>query len=339
MDRVTTQRKRIGVLVGGEMPERELSVAGGDAVRVALEERGWDVVTIHVDRELDLVLRQERIEVAFLCLRSRRGDGAVQGLLETLGIPYTGSSLWACALASDKLKDKELLRLHGLPTPAYYRHSRDMGNAVEQHQGFGFPCVVKPRAGGSGVGVAVARNEDELARAVETALRIDDEVIVERHAAGCEVQVALLDGQVLGVAEIASEGGGLDGAARAMVRTQVPAQVIIPPRLSSERLRGVVTQAVRAHHLFGCEGLTRVDLVVSESGNENVLEVETQPDLAPGSLLPKLAHAAGLPFAELVERLLLDARLHTHRRMRERRGFDLPFSPPDRRAAGTAEPH
>lgn len=332
----TSRRKRIGVLVGGEPPEQELAQAGGEAVLAALRDGGYDAVPLFVDRDLDLLLRQERIEIAFLALRGRSAAGPVQGLLETLGIPYTGSSLSASVLASDKLKAKEQFRLHNLPTPAYYRHARGMGGAVEQHASFGFPCVVKPRTGGSGVGVALCRDSDELAAAIDVALRIDDEVLVERLVPGVEIQVAIVDGQVLGAAEVNAEGGLLlDFAGR-----QVAARAtFIPPRLGHERLRGVLTQALRAHHLLGCEGATRVALVVSERGNENLLEVDCAPDLAPGALLPRIAHAARLPYPQLVGRILDGARLHATRRMRERRELQLPLATADRRLGGTAETH
>ena len=331
-----SRRKRIGVLVGGESPEREISLASGEAVLSSLRDRGWEAVQIFVDRDLDMVLRQERVDVAFIALAGRAGDGAVQGLCETLGIPYTGSSLSATALAADKLKSKEVLRLHNLPTPAYYRHTRGMGGAVDQHHGFGFPCVVKPRAGSSGIGVAVARDGADLEAAVEVALRLDDDVLIERHVTGCEVQVVILDGQVLGVAELVPEGGMLDYATRF---TPGRTQVIVPPRLGHERLRGVVTQALRAHHLFGCEGVTRVDMVVSDRDNESILELDTLPDLAPGSLVSKLAHAANLDYTDLVERVLDGARLHLKRRMRERREMALPFATEERRTSSDAERH
>ena len=338
----TSRRKRIGVLVGGEAPERELSVQSGEAVLGVLRDAGCDAVPLFVDRDLDLLLRQERIEIAFLSLRGRTAAGPVQGLLETLGIPYTGSSLAASALAADKLKAKEQFRLHNLPTPAYYRHARGMGNAVEQHHAFGFPCVVKPRGGGSGIGVALVHDEDQLAAAVEVALRIDDEVLIERHLSGVEVQVAIVDGQVLGAAEVVAgtAAAGLfdHGARLAAARSQV----FIPPRLGVERLRGVLTQALRAHHLLGCEGATRVDLVVEARGNEQILEVDAAPELAPGALLPKIAHAARLSFPDLVTRILDGARLHANRRMRERRELQLPITTGDfrdRRAGGASERH
>ncbi|MSP61108.1 MAG: D-alanine--D-alanine ligase [Myxococcales bacterium] len=330
------QSRRIGVLIGGRSPEREISLRSGEAIVAVLREQGHDAVPIYVDHDLDLGLRQERIEVAFIALHGRGADGPVQGLLESLGIPYTGSSLAAAALAADKLKSKELLRLHNLPTPAYYCHSRGLGEPVDQHGSFGFPCVVKPRAGGSGVGVSLAHDVDELESAVETALRFDDDVLIERHAGGREVQVAILEGQVLGVAEVVPERGVLDYAAR---YTSGRMQMIAPPRLGAERLRGVVTLALRAHHLFGCDGATRVDLMVSERGNETLLEVEPFPELTGSSLVPRLAQISGLSFADLVERILEGARLHAGRRMRERRTDSIGWGGLDRRAVGTADSH
>jgi len=297
-------RGRIGVLLGGEPAPRDGSLRTGEAVVGALRARGHEAVAIVVDHDLDLVLRQERIARAFMALSGRAGGGAVQGLLETLGIPYTGSSLAAAALSADKLKAKELLRHHNLPTPSYYCHARGLGGAVEQHGGFGFPCVVKPRTGGAGAGVSVARDEEQLERAVEVALRLDDEVLVERWAGEHELQVALLDGEVLGVAQLAIADDG--------------ARVATAPRLGAERLRGVVTQALRAHHLFGCAGAVRVDVMVSERDNESILEVDAQPELGPGSIYARLAAQRGLDLPALAERILDGARLHLGRRARVR---------------------
>jgi D-alanine-D-alanine ligase len=325
------EERRIGVLLGGEAG-REISLRTGEAVLSALRARGRDAVPLYADRDLDLGLRQTGVEVAFIALHGRGADGPVQGLLESRGIPYTGSSLAASALASDKLKAKELLRLHNLPTPAYYCHTRGDGSAAIQHGSFGFPCVVKPRAGGAGIGVGLARDVDELEAAIECALRFDDDALVERHLPGRQVQVALLDGVVLGAAEVVPGGALLDYAERLAGR----AQVIAPPRLGAERLRGVATLAARAHHLFGCSGVTRVDLVVSERGNESLLEVEPFPELQPDSLVARLS---GLPFSDLVERILDGARLHAGRRQRERRESLDAWCGSDRRTGGAAPSH
>src|SRR5215475_91557 len=152
--------KRIGVLCGGLSAEREVSLRTGEAICATLVDRGYDAVRVYVDRDLDLALRQTRIDVAFLALHGRYGeDGCVQGLLELMGIPYTGSGVIASALAMNKVKAKELFRLHNLPTPPYYVHRRGEGT---QHGSFGFPCVVKPRAEGASLGVQMVRDIDEL---------------------------------------------------------------------------------------------------------------------------------------------------------------------------------
>jgi D-alanine-D-alanine ligase len=291
-----------------------VSLATGEAVLAVLVDLGWDAQAIYVDHDLDLCVRQARIDLAFVALHGRGADGPAQGLLESLGVPYTGPSLAAASLAADKLKTKELLRLHNLPTPTYYCHARGQGRVREQHGAFGFPCVVKPRSGGSGIGVALARDWDELDAAIEIALRLDDDVLVERHVTGREVQVVLLDGEVIGAAEVGAEGVVLDYALRYGPSGRVP--VVVPPRLGAERIAGVITQAERAQQLVGCDGLVRVDVLVSEQGNESVLEVNALPDLGPPSLVPKVAHAMGLEFGALCERMLLGARLRNGRRSR-----------------------
>ena len=165
-------------------------------MHAALVERGYDAVKVFVDSDLDLVLRAERVDLAFLALHGRYGeDGCVQGLLELFGIPYTGSSVLSSALAMDKLKAKELFRLHNLSTPPYYVHVRGEGAPGEQHGSFGFPSVVKPRAEGSSLGVRRVDEVDELEVAVEEALRFDDHVLVERFVDGTEVHVAVLGGR------------------------------------------------------------------------------------------------------------------------------------------------
>src|SRR5688500_6040776 len=151
------KQQHIGVLMGGLSSEREVSLRTGEAILAALRERGHDAVPIYVDRDVDLVLRQQRIDVAFISLHVRYGeDGCIQGLLETMGIPYTGSDVLSSALAMDKVKAKELFRLHNLPTPAYHVLTRpedgSLLDVLAAHGDFGYPAVVKPVREGSSVG-------------------------------------------------------------------------------------------------------------------------------------------------------------------------------------------
>jgi D-alanine-D-alanine ligase len=324
--------------MGGLSSERELSLRTGEAVHAALVDRGYDAVKVFVDSDLDLVLRAERVDIAFLALHGRYGeDGCVQGMLELFGIPYTGSSVLSSALAMDKLKAKELFRLHNLSTPPYYVHIRGEGAPREQHGSFGFPSVVKPRAEGSSLGVRRCDEIDELETAIDGALRFDDHVLVERYVEGIEVHVAVIGGRPLGAVEVDCGGRLFDYAAR----QQGTMPVHVPPRLSPERLRGALALAMRASRALECSGLCEVDIVVSERGNEQVLEIDTQPSLAAHALVPKIADAAGMTFEDLVEAVLAEARLHTARRAsgtrRHRLDEDV-YQGPDRRAQPT-EPH
>ena len=333
------QSRKIGVLLGGLSSERDVSLRTGEAVLAALRERGHDVVPIYVDRDVDVALRQEQIEVAFIALHGRWGeDGCVQGLLEMLGIPYTGSDVLASGLAMHKAKAKELFRLHNVATPAYYTlvgGAAPGDDLIALHGDFGFPCVVKPVREGSSVGVTICRTMDDLGPAIERARCFDDEILVERFIAGREISVAILEDRALGAVEIAPRDGFYDYANK---YTRGATDYYVPPRVSPERYRGILTQALRAHLALGCRGATRVDMLVSDAGNEFVLEVNTLPGLTPTSLLPKIADAAGISFGELCEMMLAGASLATRRGRGERRIVQRAFVGDDRRDA-VAEHH
>jgi D-alanine-D-alanine ligase len=306
------RKKRIGVLMGGWSAEREVSLRTGDGVVSALEARGHDVVRLvwgPGSPELDQLLRTCTVDVVFLALHGRGGeDGCVQGLLELRGIPYTGSGVLASALAMDKLKAKELFRLHNVPTPPYYVAThRDLDDLQQVHGSFGFPAIVKPRREGSSVGLAKAANLAELETAIGQALGFDEHVIVERFVRAMEVHVGILDGRVLGAIEIAPKSGLYDYHAK---YTAGMTDYICPPRLAPTRLRGVMNLAERASRALSCTGACRVDLLVTEGENEYVLEVNTLPGLTPTSLLPKIAAAAGIDYPSLCESIVDGARLH-----------------------------
>jgi D-alanine-D-alanine ligase len=331
-----SKTRKIGILMGGLSAEREVSIKTGEAVYAALCDRGWDAYRIFVDRDVDLVLRQLRIDVAFLALHGRYGeDGCVQGLLEMMSIPYTGSGVAASAIAMDKVRVKQLLQLSNLPTPPSYLAEPDREDAHERHGEFGYPCVVKPADSGSSVGVTIVRDPVELVPAVELAAQFSGRVLVERFVAGREVSVAVLGGVALGAIEIAPKAGFYDYQNKYVAgRTEYH----FPARLSPERYRGVLELAEKTHELVGADGVTRVDLIVSERGNESILEINTLPGLTPTSLVPKIAHGCGLGFAELCEEILSRARLHAHGHP-ERRAEKNAFAGTERRAGGIVETH
>jgi D-alanine-D-alanine ligase len=305
-------RKRVGVLMGGLSAEREVSLRTGAGVADALESLGHDVVRLAFGpgtRAVDELLRDSGIEVAFLALHGRGGeDGCIQGMLELMSIPYTGSSVLASALAMDKLKAKEMFRLYNVPTPPYYVATRaDLEELAELHGSFGFPVIVKPRGEGSSVGMTKAGSLLELAAAIETALEHDPFALVERYVRAMEVCVGILDGRVLGAIEVVPKSGIYDYQAK---YTAGMTEYICPPRLATTRARGVMNLAERAARALGCTGACRVDLLVTEGENEYVLEVNTLPGMTPTSLLPKIAASAGIDYTALCEAILDGARLH-----------------------------
>jgi D-alanine-D-alanine ligase len=304
---------RIGVVMGGASAEREISIRSGEAVVSALRGLGYDVTPIVLESsgEALLQLATTEFDVAFLALHGRLGeDGCVQGVLELLGVPYTGSSVLSSALAMDKLKAKELFRLHNVPTPPYYVFGAEhcAADLEEVHGSFGFPVIVKPRREGSSLGVARANNLSELAQAIQAALVYDSSVLIERFIQATEVAVGILDGRVLGAIEIMPRSGVYDFHAK---YTPGMTDYFLPARLPAARYRGVLNLAERAARALDTSGAVRVDLLVTEGQNEYVLEVNTLPGMTETSLLPKIAGAAGFGFAELCQAILERATLHT----------------------------
>jgi D-alanine-D-alanine ligase len=324
--------QRIGVLVDGISRQREFALRSGEAIVAALTESGHQAQTLFLDRDLDLLLRQGRYDVAFLATRGRyAADGCVQGLLEMLGIPYTGSGVFASALSMNRAKTKELLRLANLPTaPAYVVRAHTHRNVLERHGTFGFPVVVSPADAGLGTGSSLASDELELEAAVQDALGYGDEVLVERFVDGRSVVVGLLEGTPLGVLdrgpiESLLAGGGNEGRTRA--------------RLTPPRQRALMRVAEMAGEAIGVEGPALVEMVVSERFNEVVVGVDAAPLLLPTSPFGRLGAAAGMEFAELCEEILGGARVRAHGCRRERRASRGAFDGPERRSSLAALPH
>jgi len=241
----------------------------------------------------------------------------------------------ASALAMDKLKAKELFRLHNVPTPPYYTvaSADDLTDLDAVHGTFGFPVIVKPRGEGSSLGITKVGSLGELASALELAFDYDDTAIVERFVAAREINVGILDGRVLGAIEIAPKNGLYDYEAK---YTPGMTDYFMPARLPPTRYRGVLNLADRAARALGCSGAVRVDLLVTSGENEYVLEVNTLPGMTETSLLPKIAGGAGYDFGQLCEAILESARLYAAPQSRPRQSsgteFQLDELEPRRRA-------
>lgn len=298
------KEKKIGVLMGGLSAEREVSLKSGAAVAEALRGMGYNVVEIDTNQSLPSLLANEGIDVAVNALHGRFGeDGCVQGVLELLGIPYTGSRVLASALAMNKIFARQLFAAAGLAVARAVIVRRGESFNLDEAP-FMLPVVVKPSQEGSSVGVSIVRDPARLGSAIELAHRYDNEALVEEFVSGKEIQIGILDDKAIGAIEIVPKNEFYDFEAKYTVGG---AEHIIPPRLSDGVLKSALETGEKAHRALNCTGYSRVDLLVNESGLCYVLEVNTLPGMTATSLLPEIAQAAGIGFNALVERILMSA--------------------------------
>jgi D-alanine-D-alanine ligase len=306
MTRNELKTKKIAVLMGGLSAEREISLRTGGAVLAALQEAGYPAVGIDAGRDLAARLAEEKAEVAFIALHGRFGeDGTVQGLLEMLGIPYTGSGVMASAIAMDKVTTKKILLYHELPTPAFNVFCRGDDMEAFLARCRHFPLVVKPAREGSTIGVSIVRDGNALRTGIESALVYDGTVLVEDFIKGLEVTVGVLDGEALPVIQVVPKGGFYDFEAK---YTAGRTEYLVPAPLDGALYERLQQVAVSAFCALGCAGAARVDFMVSER-EFFCLEVNTIPGMTETSLLPKAARQTGISFSELVQRILEGAAL------------------------------
>lgn len=304
---------RIAVIGGGRSSEAEVSRSSAARVVAALRSLGHQCVELECDEELWEALRGGGFDVAFLALHGRYGeDGTVQGVCELLDVPYTGSDPLASALCFHKAMAKRVFHSAGIPTPPWRVVARtlapaDAVRAMEEAAAeLGLPMVVKPTRSGSTLGLSVVRQPAELAEAFATAAWHDD-VLCEQFVSGTEVTIGILGHnppRALPTLEIVSHRPLYDYAAKYTVGQS---EHIIPARLPEEQSREAQRLALEAHQALGCRAISRVDLIVDESGRPWVLEVNTIPGLTELSLLPDAARAAGIKFEDICRMLVEDA--------------------------------
>ena len=302
--------KRIGVLMGGVSSEREISFESGNAILSALKDKGYDTFSIDVDRNIPQRIHSEEIDIAFIALHGKWGeDGIIQGLLEIMGVPYTGSGVLASALAMDKAMTKRVLRFYRLLTPDFQviDIEKMVKAGLKQDVKTKFPVVVKPISEGSTIGVSFVENESGLSGAVEEAGKYSDKIIIEEFIDGTEITVGILNGQPLPVVEIIPKGGFYDYKSK---YTKGMTDYIIPARLTHEELLKVQNIGMKTYESVGCHGVARVDMILDSKKVPYILEINTIPGMTPISLIPKAADHAGLTFNDLVEEILKSASLH-----------------------------
>ncbi len=298
--------KRVGVLMGGWSAERDISLLSGRAVAAGLRKAGFEVVEIDVGHEVDRQLRRADVEAVFIALHGRLGeDGAIQGMLELMGIPYTGSSVVASAIAMDKARAKVLLVAAGLDVVESI--SLFPGDPVDLPPDWGFPVVLKPNCEGSSFGVAIIRQAEQLNSGVRQTFRHADHVLVEPFVSGTEVTVTVLDGECWGSTEIATNREFYDFSAK---YDDGGSQHHTPPRLTEDKIEQLGRLAEQAFVALGCSGCARVDFIVPESRPPVILEINTVPGMTETSLVPEVAAFRGVSFERFVEQLMDRAALH-----------------------------
>jgi D-alanine-D-alanine ligase len=300
---------KVAVLKGGRSLERGVSLRSAARVEDALGRLGHEVLPLEADAEMVKRLAGERPDVAFVAMHGPGGeDGAAQELLEILGIPFTGPGVAACTRCIDKVLAKHELRAAGVPTPDWLAFNetafRELGAGdalAGLDEQLGFPLVVKPSRGGSALGVKFAESRGDVPGALVSAFSYDDRVLLERFVDGRELAVSVLGGEPLPVVEaIPRSGDGYDFEARYEIgRTAF----VCPAQLGEGDAAAVVEAALAAYETLGCSGFSRVDLILGADGPQ-VLEVNAIPGLTDTSLLPQAAEAAGMPFEQLVGRIL-----------------------------------
>jgi D-alanine-D-alanine ligase len=301
---------RVAVLKGGRSLERQVSLASGAQVEDALQRLGHEVVGLDVGHDLVGRLRADTPDVAFIALHGRDGeDGTVQELLEILDVPYTGSGVHASVRCADKALAKHAMLDAGLPTPDFFAFSetafKELGAAealghIEER--LAFPLVVKPANQGSALGIKFAATAADVPAALVAAFSYAPRVLLERYVPGRDLAVSVLGDAVLPIVEaVPVEEDFYDFAARYTIgRTTF----VCPAELPGGMTRRVQDLALAVHRTLGCRGFSRVDLMLGTDGEPQVLEVNTIPGMTETSLLPQAADAAGIPFDELVARML-----------------------------------
>ena len=308
MKEASFKRKKIGVMMGGLSREREVSLRTGKAILKALTEKGYPGLAIDVGLDIAEVLIREKVEVAFMALHGRFGeDGTIQGMLELMKIPYTGSGVLASALALHKIMAKKFFFCEHIPTPTYeVFHRKEIEKNSPRTTSLPLPVVVKPAREGSTIGVSIVKKEEELNPALREAGKYDEEILVEEFMKGKEITVGVLEDIPLPIIEIVPKSGFYDYQSK---YTKGETEYIIPARIPREKYLYAQEISLKAFQALGCSGCARVDLMTDEEGNPFVIDVNTMPGMTETSLLPKAALYAGISFEDLVERILLRAEL------------------------------
>ena len=299
------KKEKIAVLLGGTSAEREVSLQSGKAVLEALLNQGYNAHPVDPKEYPVANLKNDGFDRVFNILHGRGGeDGTMQGLLEQIGLPYTGCGVMASALTMDKMRTKMLWKAFGLPVAEMEVVTRETFNNLNSEEvvaRLGLPLMVKPSLEGSSVGLTKVKTVEALRSAVEFALKFDNTILIEEWLAGDELTVPVLDGKVLPAIRIVPEGEFYDYEAKYISDNT---QYFCPAGLMPEREQELALLVKRAYEAVGCRGWSRIDVMCDSKGNFRLVEVNTNPGMTSHSLFPKSAATVGISFEQLVVKIL-----------------------------------
>ncbi|HEV2261970.1 MAG TPA: D-alanine--D-alanine ligase [Candidatus Rubrimentiphilum sp.] len=297
------QKPKVAVVMGGSSAEREISIRTGSCVMQALADLGYPAQSLDYDRRFIDAIRDLAPDVVFNALHGPGGeDGQVQGILEYLGIPYTGSGVEAAALSMDKHLTKKLFSAEGLPTAAWDLFDLSGGTLPLLPGSLDLPLVVKPRYQGSSVGVRIVRTHEQWTQAMIDMAQAYTEVIAEEFIPGREFTCAVLGEEALPVIEIISNAGEFYNFESKY--TTGGSSHVVPAPIESDLAARIGMLALSAHRLLGLRDYSRTDFIVSQEGRPYILEVNSLPGLHGVALLPDASKAAGIGYDALIDRLL-----------------------------------
>jgi D-alanine-D-alanine ligase len=305
--------KKIGVLAGGISSEREISLKTGINIFESLKRSGYNADFIDVGD--DLLEKVRSIDIAFLALHGRYGeDGTVQGLLELLKIPYTGSGVLSSAVVLDKILSKKIFILENIPTPPFIE--LDLNGPMPELDSLkedveiktGYPLVVKPNSEGSTIGIRTVYDGSQLEDGIKEAAEYDKRILLEKYIKGRELTVGIIgsEPEALPIIEIKPKSGFFDFDSK---YKKDLTEYIIPADIDEKTAENIIEISMSCHKILGCSGISRVDFILDSEGIPYVLEINTMPGMTSTSLVPMAADAAGISFDLLVEIILESAKL------------------------------
>lgn len=291
---------RVGVIMGGVSSEKQVSLMTGEEMIAHLDKSKYEIMPIKLNDKKELIDKVRDIDIALIALHGKYGeDGTIQGTLETLGVPYTGSNMLSSGICMDKNMSKKMIRYEGIQTPDWIHISNMEELQLDEIDKMGYPLVVKPNSGGSSVGVKIVYDKESLLSSLEDVFKWDSEILIEKYIKGEEITCSILNGKLLPIISIQHAAEFFDYHAKYDDAATIE-EIVELPVTTQKR---VAEAAMACYRALKCSVYARVDMIIKD-GIPYVMEVNTLPGMTKNSLLPKSAHAVGISYNKLLDMII-----------------------------------